>query len=97
MDEGNNLSEDDTRMEEEATTESNKSENAKRVKTENTSLNKSESSDGKTSTSSNAEIETATTSTSTASSGFPKPRNCKNRNYRRSCGDESNDSSNGEG
>lgn len=94
MDEGNNLSEDDTRMEEEVTTESNETDNVKRVKTENSSLNKSESSEGKTSAASNIELETATTSTS---SSFPKSRNRKNRNYRKSCDDESNESSSGEG
>lgn len=95
MDESNNMSEDDTRMDEEAATEPPESESAKRVKTESSSLDKSESSDGKTSTStaSNTELETATTSTS---SGFSKCRNHKNRNYRKSCDDESNESSIGE-
>lgn len=92
MDESNNMSQDDTRVDEE-TMEENEPENVKRAKTENNSPDKSESSEEKVSTSSNTEPETASTSTS---SGFSKSRNRKNRNYRKSCDDESNGSSNGE-
>lgn len=86
MDEGN-VSDDDTSMHEAEQTES-----AKRLKTDFGSVEKSEESSAKEGTSnSNTEPETASASTS-SDSGFPRCRNFKNRNYRKSCDDNSRES-----